>query len=256
MSAKAVGALAVLLALALPGPTAAEVVQRGQLRVAFEGKLTPHALPRSGAVPVGVELGGRIASADGRTPPQLKRISIRVNRFGRLAPGSLPVCRLEQIQPATTEGALEACGRSLVGTGSFSARVLLPEQAPFPSTGKVYAYNGSYRGRPAILVHVYGTQPAPTSYTLPFQVIRTRGTFATLLTASLPQVTSEWGYVTGIGLKLDRTSPGRGRGYLSASCPAPAGFSLATFPLARSTFAFAGGRKLSATLNRSCRVRK
>jgi hypothetical protein len=247
-------AVALLLVAALPGQSTAEVVQRGKLRVAFQAKLTPRALPRSGSAPVGVTLGGRIASTDGGTPPQLRRISIAINSYGRLATGSLPVCRVEQIQPATTEGALEACGRSLVGTGSFSAKVLLPEQAPFPSAGRVYAYNGTYRGKPAILAHVYGTQPAPSSYTLPFVVSRTGGTFGTLLSASLPQVTSEWGYITGIGLELDRIPVGRGRGYVSASCPAPAGFSLATFTLARSTFSFAGGTSVGANLQRTCRV--
>ena len=45
----------------------------------------------------------------------------------------LPVCRVDQIQPSTTDGALAACRRSLVGEGHFSANVKLPEQSPFPS---------------------------------------------------------------------------------------------------------------------------
>jgi hypothetical protein len=249
--------IGLLLALLLPVGTSAEVVQDDHLRVAFEGKLTPRALPRSGGAPVGVAMGGKISTTNGATPPQLRRVSIAINRYGRLTPGGLPVCRIEQIQPATTEGALEACGGSLIGSGNFAAKVLFPEQAPFPSDGKVYAYNGTYNGKPAILAHVYGTQPAPTSYTLPFQITHTKGTFGTLLTASLPQVTSEWGYVTGLSLTLDRTFTfhGQKRGYLSASCPAPPGFMQATFPLARSTFSFAGGAKLSATLIRTCKVR-
>jgi hypothetical protein len=36
-------------------------------------------------------------------------------------------------------------------------------------------------------------------------VRRTKGTYGAVLFASLPQVTSEWGYVTGLELKLDRT---------------------------------------------------
>jgi hypothetical protein len=257
MRAGALSVLAFLLALALPPATGAEVVQRGHLRVAFEGELTPHLLPRSGSAPVSVTVGAKISATAGPVPPRLRRISIAINRYGHLTPGGLPVCRVEQIQPATTKGALEACRRSLVGEGSFSANVLLPEQAPFPSYGKVYAYNGTYNGGPAILAHVYGTEPAPTSYTLPFQVARTKGTYGTLLSASLPQVTSEWGYVTGLSLTLDRTFSFRGerRGYVSASCPAPTGFALATFPLAHSTFAFTGGVRLSATLSRSCRAR-
>ncbi len=243
---------AVLLCMALAGLAQAEVVQRGNVRVAFDGNLTPRALPRTGSAPVAVELGGRITTTDGRTPPRLRKSAIAINRFGRISPGSLPSCRVDQIQPATTEGALEACRRSLVGRGSFSARVLLPEQAPFPSSGEVYAFNGTFNGRPAILAHVYGTEPAPTSYTLPFVITKTKGTFGTLLTASLPGVTSEWGYVTALELNLDRTS--RGGGYVAASCPAPAGFRSAPFPLARASFGFAG-RTVTTTLTRSCAVR-
>ncbi|MGC1165790.1 MAG: hypothetical protein WA862_06755 [Solirubrobacterales bacterium] len=242
-----------LLLLALCGGAGAEVVQRGHLRVAFDGKLTPRALPRSTSIPVNVSMGGQISTTGGGAAPQLQRITIAINRYGRVSPGSLPSCRIDEIQPATTEGALEACGRSLVGEGSFSANVLLPEQAPFPSRGKVYAFNGTYNGKRAILAHVYGTQPAPTSYTLPFLIRETKGTYGTVLSASLPAVTSQWGYVTGLSLNLRGTA--HNGGFLRASCPAPKGFTVATFPLARTTFAFAGGKALSATLTRSCKVR-
>jgi hypothetical protein len=242
------------LALAFCGGAGAEVVQHGDLRVAFDGKLTPRSLPRSGSAPVTVAVGGRISTTDGKIPPQLRRITIAINRFGRIATGSLPSCQIEQIQPATTEGALEVCGSSMVGEGSFSAKVLLPEQTPFPSAGKIYAFNGTYDGRPAILAHVYGTEPVPTSYTLPFEIGHAKGTFGTVLSVSLPKVTSEWGYITGLKLNLARTGAGQ-RPYASASCPAPKGFPGAVFPFARTTFAFKGGVELSTTLNRSCRVR-
>jgi hypothetical protein len=247
-----VSLLAAVALLSLPGSTGAEVVQKGHVRVAFEGGLTPIALPRSRSIPVNVAMGGQISTTKGSPSPQLRRISIAINQYGHLSPGALPVCRIDQIQPATTAGALEACGNSLVGQGSFSADVLLPEQTPFPSRGKVYAFNGTYEGKPAILAHVYGTQPAPTSYTLPFQITFTRGTYGTRLTASLPQVTSKWGYVTGLSLNLDGTEGPRD--FLTARCAAPKGFPTAVFPLAHTTFAFAGGMKLSATLNRRCKV--
>lgn len=247
---------ALLLLPALAGLASGELVQRGPLRVSFEGRLTPVALPRSRPIPISVAVGGKIVDVGRGDPPQLRLISISINRYGRLRPGALPTCRIEQIQPSTTEGALEACGRSLVGEGRFSADVLLPEQAPFPSVGKIYAFNGSYRGRPAILAHVYGTRPVPTSYTLPFEISSKRGTFGTVLIASLPQVTSQWGHITALSLELDRSLWGStGSQYLTARCPAPAGFPGAVFPLARTSFSFAGGPTLGATLNRSCRVR-
>jgi hypothetical protein len=235
----------------------AEVVQKHALRVVFGGRFSPRALPRHGAAPVSVSISGRISTPGGASPPQLRLITIAINRSAHLDPGALPHCRLQEIQPSTNEGALAACGASLVGEGSFSADVKLPEQSPFPAQGKVLAFNGELKGKPVIFAHVYGTDPVPTSYTLPFAIRDSRGTFGTTLAASLPQVTSDWGFVTGIDLRLDRhfSSHGGGRSYLSASCPAPAGFPGAVFPLAHASFAFAGRRPLSSVLNRACRVR-
>ena len=235
----------------------AEVSQKDGLRVSFDGKLTPHALPRSGTAPVKVAVGAKISATNGQTPPQLRKIAIAINRNGRFTPAGLPVCSLEQIQPSTTEDALRACRSSLVGEGSFSAKVLLPEQAPFPSAGKVFAFNGNFHGKPAILAHVYGTNPIPTSYTIPFEIKSAKGTFGTVMSASLPQVTSDWGYVTGLQLTLGRSFSfhGQRRSYLSASCPAPKGFPGAVFPFAKASFAFAGRGTLTSVLTRSCGAR-
>ncbi|MDX6588819.1 MAG: hypothetical protein QOI84_93 [Solirubrobacterales bacterium] len=236
----------------------AEVIQHGNLRVRFEGRMTPRSLPRTGTAPIAVSVGGTIKSTDGAVPPQLRRVVIGINRHGRIDATGLPVCRIAQIQPATTRDALRACGRSLVGEGSFSSKTILPEQAPFPSDGTVYAFNGIFRGGPAILVHIYGTKPAPISFTLPFRIRRGSGTFATTLYASLPHFTGKWGYVTGLRMTLRRrySYRGRSRSYISAGCPAPAGFPGAVFPLARVRYRFADGRQLSSTLIRACSVRR
>jgi DNA-binding beta-propeller fold protein YncE len=229
--------------------SASEVIQSGGIRAGFEGKLSPSRLPRRGSSPVRASVGVKIIPLNGHPPPQLRRIEIAINRNGRFSPGAVPVCNMDEIQPATTQAALAACRRSLVGEGTFSAKVLLPEQAPFPSAGKVYAFNGRWHGRPAIFAHVYGTEPLPVSYTLPFELVTQRGTFGTLLRSSLPAVTGNSGYITSIALTL-----GRDR-YLTAGCPAPAGIRETAFPFARADLAFAGGRKIGETLTRSCRAR-
>ena len=238
-----------------PAAGASEVTQRGHLRVTFDGALRPHALPRQGVAPVRVTVGAKIATTDAKTPPQLRKISIAINKNGRFDPTGLPICRLDQIQPSTTADALEACRSSLIGEGQFAAKVLLAGQAPFPSNGKVYAFNSRLDGKPAILAHVYGTQPAPASYTLPFVLSRAKGTFANVLSASLPAVTSNSGYITGLEMTLGRnfTYKGKRRSYLSAGCPAPKGFPGAVFSFARASFGF-GSKTVSSTLSRSCRV--
>jgi DNA-binding beta-propeller fold protein YncE len=238
-----------------PSQTAAasEVSQRGGIRISFQGRLLPRRLPRRGSMPVTATVGAKIAAVGGHAPPQLRGIEIAINRNGHFAPDSLPACRIDQIQPATTTAALAACRHSLVGEGTFSARVLIPAQAPFPSTGKVYAFNGRWHGHQAILAHVYGTEPVPVSYTLPFELLPQRGTYGTLLRAALPAVTGDSGYVTGLSLNLGRAA-GAG-GYLTAGCPVPAGFPGALFPFAHVKFSFAGGRAIDSTLIRECKAR-
>jgi hypothetical protein len=75
--------------------------------------------------------------------------------------------------------------------------------------------------------------------------------------ASLPEVTGNSGYITGLSLTLGRSfgSHGRRRSYLSAGCPAPGGFPGATFPFAKASFDFAEKASIGSTLTRSCKAR-
>lgn len=322
---------------------ASEVVQHGRFRVKVDAQLTPHRLPRRGSAPVHFALAARFIAVHG-LPPQLRHIAVQINRHGRLDRTGLPLCRLEQIQPSSTAAALRACRTSLVGEGHFSASVKIPSESPFPSTGKLLAFNGficasqlhgrqssapmrpisissasgrlwpsrsrtqgrrggeraslpgrgssggrfpesmslsereqrtgdlfardpnpSDRGRrdapchrrPAILAHIYGPDPIPTSYTIPFLITDSRrGTFGTDLKASLPHFANKWGYVTSISLSLGRryTYRGRSHSYLSAGCPAPSGLSVVPFPLTHTTFGFTGDQTVDTTLTRSCRA--
>ena len=236
----------------------AEVTQKGNLRASFEAKMRPQTLPRLRPAPITVSVATEIRTTDGTAPPTLRRFEIAMNSHGRLNRRGLPTCRRFQIQPATTENARRSCGRALVGEGSFAAAVGIPEQSPFPSQGKLLAFNGVEKGKPVIFAHVYGTEPVPTSFTLPLRISRTSGTFGTVLSGDLPEVTSNIAYVTGISLSLGRRFSYRGEvhGYLSASCPAPEGFSKALFALARSRFHFEDGRTLGSTMTHTCGVRK
>jgi hypothetical protein len=235
-------------ALTLAPPGAAEVTQRGGVRVAVSGGMTPTRLPRSGAASIAVAVSSHITPTVPGTLPKLERIAISINSHGKLDYRSVPRCRLGHINPSTTQEALLACRPALIGEGRFSADVRIAEQSPFPSKGKVLAFNGRLRGKPAIFAHIYGTDPVPTSYVLPFLITENRGVYGSVLEASLPAVTGEWGYVTGVSIDLQPR-------FVSASCPAPAGFPSTVFPLMRTSFGFAGGLNLTSTLNRSCRVR-
>lgn len=257
ISALALSALAVAALTLSTSVGSAETGFKEGVKVSVRGKLTPTKLPRQGTVPIGVSFGGAISSTGGGSPPKLTKLTIALNREGRLDTHGLPRCRRGQIDPSTTREALDICGSSLVGEGSFAANVKIPEQSPFPSRGKVLAFNGRMHGRPVILAHIYGIRPLPTSYVLPFTVSRSDGTYGTLLEASFPEVIGEWGYVTAISMNLHRSFSVRGktRGYLNAGCPAPSGFRQTSFPLARATFVFDGGLTIAAPpMVRSCTV--
>ena len=255
ISLKAVLLLGILLALGAVAFAGAETIQHRGLRIHLDGQIAPNRLPRTGLAPVRVTVGTRIASTNAKSPPALKKISIAINRHGHLDPTGLPLCEVSDIQPSTNEKALEACGDSLVGEGHFAATVALSKAVSFPSAGNMIAFNGTYEGRPAILAHVYGTDPLPTSFTLPFVIAKGKGAFGTTLTAILPA--AEGNVVTGLDLTLGRTFTYRGqrRSYASAGCPAPKGFPGATFPFARVSYEFAGGKRLESTLTRSCKAK-
>ncbi len=244
--------------LAGAAATHAEPVQKGNLRVDVSGKLSPKRLPRGAAAPIAVTVSGGISTVDGTLPPQLKKLRIELNSHGRLETRGLPECRIDQIQPASTARALSTCRPALVGTGSFSVDVVLGSQQPYPTKGRLLVFNGTYKGRPALLGQIYSAHPFANSFVIPFQVGRSEGgRFGIALTARLPRSFTEWGYVTGIEMRLSRrySYRGRRRSFISAGCPAAKGFSGAVFSLARATFAFAGGTKLSSTLTSDCKVR-
>ena len=137
----------------------------------------------------------------------------------------------------------------------FTANVPESGRSPFPADGKLYAFNGEIEGKPAVLAHVYGVRPAPVSFTLAFIIGHAKGKFGTSLSVDLPKSTGG-GYITGISLDLFKTfsSHGKKRSFISASCPAPKGFSSANFAFAKASFAFVGGKKITSTLNRTCKV--
>lgn len=246
---------AVMVFIAIAALAQAEVVQKADIRVNFEGQLKPKALPRTGHAPVRVVVGAKVTALKESDPPRLRKITIAINSAGKFSPGALPICTMREIQPSTTQNALKACRSSLVGTGRFAAKILLPQQASFPAGGKLFAFNGRYEGRPAILAHVFGTEPVPTSFTLPFVLTAEKGELGTVMSASLAQATGKAGYITELSLDLGGAAGSAKDPYLSAGCPAPKGFGSAPFPFAKATFDF-GKSSLGSTLFRTCKVRR
>ncbi len=257
---KQAGPIAVVLALALAvaAVATAEVEQEGNLVVSFDGGISPHALPRVGTAPVAVSVETTIKTTDGaEPPPQLRQIAIGINREGKMFDRGLPTCRIRSIQPATIEAARRICGGAIVGSGHVRVQVHLSNQQPFTFKGPMLVFNAERSGsKRRILAQVYGTRP-PSAFVLSFKILRRGGIFGTLIRTTLPAAARKWAYVTHFEMRLRRTYTYRGkrRSYISAGCAAPAGFPGAIYAFARGTFEFAGGRQVTSTLTRDCKVR-
>jgi hypothetical protein len=251
--------ICVLFAATLLGAIAAhgEVFPDGKLLLGFDARLEPNALPRNRDVPVTVRLRGSVKTLDGSRPPQLRRMSLAVNRYGLMSTRGLPVCRPEDLEATSSEAALERCRSALVGRGRFGANVDFPD-LKFPVEGRVFAFNSRSRGRPAIALHIYGTNPVEVTFVLIFKISHpTRGQFGTVLSTRIPRLAADLGYLTDLTLSFGRRyrHEGEARSFLSARCAAPPGFPGALFALVKANFVFANGQTLSPTLARNCRVR-
>lgn len=250
--------IALIAILALSALAGAEIAQQGNLRVTVSGKLAPKKLPRTGVAPISVSVGGQIATTDNTLPPTLKTLRVELNRHGRLDYEGLPTCNYPRIQPGSSSHALAGCRSSLVGTGTFSADITLSGQEPYPTQGKLLVFNSTKGGKPVLYGHIYSAHPFATSFVIVFKVSRqNKGAYGIVLDAPLPKAMKSWGRLTGLSMTLSRRFNYRGKShsYISSGCPAPKGFSATPFPLARTSFAFAGGKELSSVLTGECRVR-
>lgn len=228
------------------------------LRLSFDARFAPHSLPRDRDVPVRVDVSGAIRSVDGSRPPQLRRISIAVNRHGRLFTRGLPTCARGRLETTSSTVALRRCGRALVGKGRFGANVEFPNVAPFPVAGRMLAFNGRAGKQRVIFLHIYGTNPVEATVVLTFKVRRPpRGKYGTVLTTTIPRLASDLGYVTDVSLGFARRYRYRGerRSFISARCAALNGFPGAIFTFAKGVFDFAGGKRVTTTIVRDCLVR-
>jgi hypothetical protein len=251
-------ALALLLALAVAGVARAEVEQQGNIVVAFDGGITPKTLPRTGVAPVAVTIDSSFKSATGEDPPpQLRTISIGINRAGKLFDKGLPSCRVRKVQPATIRAARKICRDAIVGSGHVEVRVHLANQPPFTFNGPLLVFHAKRSGgHRRLLAQVYGLKP-PSAFVLNFKIVKTAGEFGTVIKTTLPKPARKWAYVTHFDMKLRRiyTYQGEQHSYVNAGCAAPEGFPGAVYNFAESNFGFAGGKHVTTTLIRDCKVR-
>jgi hypothetical protein len=254
------GLLAAVAALSLLGVASiasGEIAAKDNLQISFHGSIAPVKLPRKEMAPVGVQLGAKIKTTDGTTPPRLSEIILDINSHGLIDAKGLPLCSLGKLTNASAARAKKVCGDAEVGHGNVTSRVGLPDQGEFSTNGPLLAFNGKYKGKQAIFAHVTSKGTLSITYVIIFVVNKTKGTYGTSLVAKVPAIASGSGYISAFDLSLKRryTLRGEKRSFVVAACPLPEGVNIASFPFARSTYVFEGGTEVSAVLKRECKAR-
>jgi hypothetical protein len=244
--------------IACASMASAAVIQEGNLRITITSQIQPYKLPRDKPAPIAVFIAGHLAAPHGGIPSQLQKMTVDVNRHGLLQSKGLPTCPIARLQPASTERALADCGSALIGSGQFWAHIVFPDQGTYGTRGRLLIFNGKEHGRPVLLVHIFTSNPFFSSFVLTFKIKKTKGTYGTQLSASLPEALGSWGYVDRIKLTLKRkyTYKGKQLSYFNSACPAPKGVKRVVFALAKASFAFAEGLDLSTKVDKSCAVRE
>jgi hypothetical protein len=250
-------ATALTLAFLTASMAHAAVIQEGNLRITITSQIQPYKLPRTKPAPIAVFIAGHLAAPHGGIPSQLQKMSVKVNRHGLLQSKGLAVCRLSQLQPASTERALANCADALIGSGQFWAHIVFPDQGTYGTHGRLLIFNGRQNGQPVLLTHIFTSNPFFSSFVLVFKIKKIpHGTYGTELSASLPEALGSWGYVDRIKLTLKRkySSQGKQLSYFNSACPAPKKVKRIVFPLAQASFEFAEGLDLTTKVEKACAV--
>jgi hypothetical protein len=251
------GACVAALSVALAVPAWGAREQRGNIIVSLSGEVTPHELPREGAVPASIRTRSVFSTANHRRLPQLRRIDITLGGQGALSYSGLPMCPMHLLHVTTEKQARAACGAARVGYGRMRADIVLPGQGSSTFGAQLIAFNGRLRdGSHSILVDAHSKAP-PVSFVMPFVLHGTPGG-ETRLSAKLPADAGGWAHVRGFDLTLKRRyrDMGKLRSFVNAGCPAPHGFDGMVFPLAEATYVFTGGRKVTTEALGACNVSK
>lgn len=238
----------------------AEVVTGDGVLINFQASILPRSLPRQRPAPVSLHVDGRVRSFRGEAPKGLDRVIVQVNRHAIFSTRGLASCNPGILQGTRTHKAIELCGDALIGTGYITSHIDYPEQAPFPTRGRVLVFNSTKSGHHALVVHVFGRRPAPISTVLGGYLYpegsSSQGPFGPRLVVKMPKAPEGWGYVSGFGLTFHRRFEYRGkpRSLIRASCPAPQGVRVAPFRSARGTFELSDGQVLVRSLGGHCKV--
>jgi hypothetical protein len=217
-------ALAATVALVVAGVAGAAkvTVRAGNLRLTYEGKVSPTKLPAKKLAPIRLDISGTIGAIDGGHPPALRTVTVDTDRYGTVNAKGLPSCTSGRLQAQSDTNAKKACPKARVGSGKTTVRVAFPDSIPFSATGPLNFFNGGVKGgTTTLLIHAYVAVPTPTAIVTTVRIKKRRsGKFGLRSIATVPTIAGGYGSVTGYRFTVFRkfTFKGKKQSYLLASC--------------------------------------
>jgi hypothetical protein len=217
-----VGICALVVLLLGAGTATALRLTIGNVVVVTDGGFTPTTLPKQHYAPIKLHGYGKIATADGTTPPILETLTLWFDKHGEVVTKGLPICTQGKLQATTPAVARKNCSGAIVGTGYGTAVVNFPEQKPIFASSPITLFNGPPRhGNPTVLAHAYLSVPAPTTYIVPIEIQRVHdGRYGFKTEAKIPRIAGGAGTPLYGRLKIGRewTYKGKRLSYANAGC--------------------------------------
>ena len=237
-------AIGALVALAVAGSATAEKpvkVVAGNLELTFNGGFTPKALSKTKLTPITLTVSGKIRTKDGTHPPAMKEFDLETDKNGAINVKGLPVCTASKLQSQDTKHAEAICKSAIIGSGTTTASIEFPEQAPIPAKSKIIAFNGGFKGgTTTIFIHAYLTVPTPAAVVATVKVKKiSNGRYGLSSITTIPKIAGGSGSVTDFSLTINK------KGVLTAKCPDGK-------LQAHGTAIFTDGTRASAEVIRTC----
>ena len=139
--------------------------------------------------------------------------------------------------------------RALVGKGTVSAEIALPEQAPFPASGPLLIFNAPPEGKkPVLVIQVYAHVPAATTFVTKAVIGKAHGIYGTSTLVEIPKIVAGQGSLTSFSVSIHKTwsYKGKKQSLLYATCPSGHLY-------AHGAFTFVEGTSVAGNIVKPCK---
>jgi hypothetical protein len=219
-------ALTLVAALAAGSALATgEIIRVGNLIVRIDGGFKPKKLHKRKWTPIELRAEGHLRS-DGADPhadlPIVDRLVIDFDRNGTLDTRGLPNCPIKKLRNTKTKRAKRVCKKALVAKGQTKGWIDFGSGTPFEAKGPLLAFNGKYRGKRAIIFHVFAHVPLPTTFLAPGIITNAPGKrWGKRVRIDIPPIAGGNGTLIDAVVRVKRRwrHKGKRRSYLVARCP-------------------------------------